>query len=59
MTTIWSWNAPDQSVPKYTQMAKPIAVDRVERQPNGKYRLVKHPNRASNNPRSRPAPARS
>jgi hypothetical protein len=37
-------NALEFSFLKDTKMAKPIAADRVERQPGGKYRLVKHPN---------------
>jgi hypothetical protein len=52
-------NALEFSFLKDTKMAKPIAADRVERQPSGKYRLVKHPNWASSNPRSRPSPAQS
>src|SRR5262249_12420083 len=35
-------NALDFSFLKYTQITKPTAADLAERQPNGRYRLVKH-----------------
>jgi C-terminal processing protease CtpA/Prc len=37
-------NALEFSFQKYTSMGKSLPADRVERQPNGKYRMVTHPN---------------